>query len=113
MPKEIFTRYSRQISPEELEELEKALQESPDDLDVLDWIAFAHYSNGSYARAEQLYRKCVEQAPDIPSFQYFLGNCLFQLKQHDEARLRWRSVLELDSEGEFANKAREKLEAAG
>jgi Flp pilus assembly protein TadD len=107
-PKE-FTRYLKKVTPEDLLKIEELLQESPRDLDILDWAAFANYSSGHYARAVELYRQCVELEPNSASFHYFLGSSLFQLEDVAGAETEWSRVMELDADGKFRSRAGEKL----
>ena len=43
------------------------------------------YNNGSYARAEELYKKAIDQNPDNARLYFNLGNTLAQQKKYQEA----------------------------
>ncbi len=104
-----FTQYFQKVTDEDISRLESVLEDNPKDLDVLDWLAFAMYSSGRYDRAVELYHRCIEIDPDSPSFHYFLGNCHYKLEDNETATAEWNRVMELDSDGKFRSRAREKL----
>jgi tetratricopeptide (TPR) repeat protein len=108
-----FTSYrSQQVSQEELDRLEALLAESPDDLQVMDWVAFAQYCTGNYDRSIDLYRRCIDREPQTASYYYFLGNALYKKNAKDEAVRNWEMATNLDTVGLFRRKAEEKLAKA-
>ena len=108
-----FTSYKRQqVSQEELDQLEALLAESPDDLQVMDWVAFAQYCTGNYPRAADLYRRCIDREPQTASYYYFLANAVYKLGDRDEAIRNWEMASNLDTVGLFRKKASEKLAKA-
>ena len=104
-----FTNYASRTSPEEIEKLEALLAENPEDIHILDWVAFTHYSNQGYDRAIELYKRLLEKEPSTASFHYFIANAFYKTGSLDEARLHWEKAIELDVKGKFSKKARERL----
>lgn len=113
-PKDVeLTAYrSRNVSEEELKSLEDLLAENPEDLQIIDWVAFAHYCSGSLDRAVELYRKCVDREPQTASYYYFLGNALYRLNAVDDAIANWKMAVDQDRSGMFRKKAQERLDKA-
>ena len=105
-----FTDYARRTSDDEIAQLEALLTENPEDINILDWVAFTHYSNSNYPRAIELYERLLAKEPQTASFHYFLANALFKSGRHDEARRSWERAIELDVKGKFSRKARERLQ---
>jgi len=109
-PNKPFTNYSKGTSPEEIEKLEALLAENPDDIHILDWVAFTHYSNQGYERAIELYKRLLEKEPSTASFHYFVANAYFKTGAMHDARHHWEKAIELDVKGKFSKKARERLQ---
>lgn len=105
-----FTRFNHKVGPEELAMLQKRLEEHPDNFDLMDWAAFAFYSNGTMEQAVQYYERLVRRFPDNPSYHYYLGNAQFQLGQRESALNHWKRVLQLDTTGNFSKRAQRKLD---
>jgi tetratricopeptide (TPR) repeat protein len=106
---ELTSYKNRQVSEEELANLESLLEQNPDDIQVLDWVAFAHYCAGGYARAVELYRRCIDREPQTASYYYFLGNALYKQANEAEAVEAWEMACNLDRQGPFRKKAQERL----
>ena len=104
-----FTNFNLKTSPEDLRKLEKHVENHPDNLDYLDWAAFAFYSNGLLDKAVAGYRRLISRRPDNASYHYYLGNCLFKKGDVDGARLEWEKVIYIDTRGRFADRCRRKL----
>jgi tetratricopeptide (TPR) repeat protein len=106
---ELTAYQNKQVSEEELRRLEALLAENPDDLQIVDWVAFAQYCTGNYARAAELYRRCIQREPQTASFYYFLGNCLYKQAMRDDAIRAWEMAADLDRAGSFRKKAEDRL----
>ena len=109
-PLELTAYHNRNVSQEELKGLEELLVESPDDLQILDWVAFAHYCSGSLERSIELYRRCIDREPQTASYYYFLGNALYKLGSSDDAVAAWQMAIDQDRAGMFRKKAQERLD---
>ena len=105
-----FTNYSNKTSDEEIAKLEALLAENPDDIHILDWVAFTHYSNQNFKRSIELYRLLLEKEPSTASFHYFIANSFYREDRYAEARESWTKAIELDVKGKFSKKARQRLE---
>ncbi len=106
----IFTNYSNKTSEEEIAKLEALLAENPEDIHILDWVAFTHYSNQNYKRAIELYMMLLAKEPTTASFHYFIANSYFRENSYGEARASWTKAIEYDVKGKFSKKARQRLE---
>lgn len=104
-----FTRYKHKISTEELKLLASKLEEHPENLDLMDWAAFAFYSHGDLERAIGYYERLVVAKPENASYHYYLGNALHKQGEFEAARNHWSKVMILDTSGAFAERARRKL----
>ena len=104
-----FTKFKMRISPEDLRKLEEHVKNNPENLDYLDWAAFAFYSNGLFEKAITAYRKLISSRPDNASYHYYLANSLFKNGEVDSARMEWKKVIRIDTRGQFAVRSRRKL----
>jgi Flp pilus assembly protein TadD len=105
-----FTNYSKKTSEEEIAKLEALLAENPDDIHILDWVAFTHYSNQNFERAIELYSKLLEKEPSTASFHYFIANAYYHRGDTTKARDSWEQAIKLDVKGKFSRKARQRIE---
>jgi tetratricopeptide (TPR) repeat protein len=105
-----FTNYSNKTSAEEISKLEALLAENPEDIHILDWVAFTHYSNQNFKRSIELYKQLLEKEPTTASFYYFIANSYYREGFYDEAKTSWTKAIELDVKGKFSKKARQRLE---
>jgi tetratricopeptide (TPR) repeat protein len=106
---ELTSYKNKQVSEEELKNLEALLVESPEDTTILDWVAFAQYCSGNYDRSVELYRRCIDREPQTASYYYFLGNALYKQQKTDEAVAAWEMASSLDRQGLFRKKAQDRL----
>ncbi len=106
-----ITQYGQRKDLAELEKIEKRLAADPQNLELMDWVAFMFYSNGLPQRALEYYVRLAEARPGNPSYAYFLGNLHHQMDDQPAARVWWDKVLSLDLEGEYAARARRKLDS--
>ena len=65
-------------------EYTKALKENPQNADILNDFGYSYYSQGDWKRAEELYRKAIEQKDD-PRFWNNLGLAIGQQERYREA----------------------------
>ncbi|MBI2943677.1 MAG: tetratricopeptide repeat protein [Candidatus Wallbacteria bacterium] len=103
------TQYAHKTDAADLERIEKKLLEDPQNIELMDWVAFMFYSNGVRDKAFEYYERLTAARPRYPSYHYFLGNLHYQKGDRAAARECWARVLSLDREGEYAGKARNKL----
>ncbi len=95
---------------EEIRQLVALLEKSPDNLDIVEWLAFKFYSIGDYARAEQHYQDLIAKGhrPAVQSF--YLGNTLYKMEKFREAIAAWERVIALLPGDAKAQKARLRIE---
>jgi len=106
-----FTKYAKTATLEEIKRLEKLLVDSPQNRELLDWLAFAYYSHSVLDKAIEYYRRLVEMCPDNAGYHYYLGNSLYKANEDGAARVEWEKVLALDRNGQFTKSVKEKIAA--
>ena len=106
-----LTQYqSKNVSEEDLKNLEGLLVDNPDDLQIIDWVAFANYTFGNLARAIELYRRCIDREPQTASYYYYLGNALYRQGGEADAVKAWEMAISQDRGGMYRKKAQERLD---
>lgn len=75
--------------------IEEALRRAPDDAYIIDSMGWVEFRLGNLARARELLTDAMQRRPD-PEIAAHLGEVLWALGEHDEARAAWRQGLELD-----------------
>ena len=112
MEAKTFTNFDMRISPEDLSRLEEHIAQHPDNIEYLDWAAFAFYCNGLLEKAVGAYRRLILIHPDNPSYHYYLGSALFKAGDLPSARLEWEKTIRIDVRGQFASRAQRKLDGS-
>lgn len=105
-----FTQYRQQVTASELDLLQKKLEQDPENYDLLDWAAFAFYSHDQVDAAAGMYRRLLTRFPENASYHYYLANALYKKGESAVAIDHWKRVLDLDGSGNFAERARRKLQ---
>lgn len=98
-----------------VEEMEKMLAKDPNNLQLLDWLAFMYYSNNQTDRAIETYSRIIQIDPSNASQHYYLANSFYKANRIEEALSHWRRVVEIKPDGKLARKADgriKKVEAA-
>jgi tetratricopeptide (TPR) repeat protein len=80
--------------------IQRALQLRPEEPAILDSMGWVLYRMGDAAAAEPYLRQALEQVLD-PEIAAHLGEVLWELGRHDEARLVWQRALDADPEHEY------------
>ncbi|NLE73766.1 MAG: tetratricopeptide repeat protein [Actinobacteria bacterium] len=75
--------------------LEEKLQESPEDLTLLQELAIAQYNGGEYEAAAQTYQKMIT-IEDQPVLHNNLANVLRDWGKTDEARAEYQKAIDAD-----------------
>jgi tetratricopeptide (TPR) repeat protein len=88
-----------------VEEMEKMLAKDPNNLQLLDWLAFMYYSNNQTEKAIETYGRIIRIDPSNASQHYYLANSFYKANRIDEALVHWRKVVELKPDGKLARKA--------
>ena len=96
-----------------VEEMERMLERDPNNLQLLDWLAFMYYSNNDISKAIQTYSRIIEIEPNNASQHYYLGNCFFKNNQKDKALAEWNTVIALKPNSKYARKAQERIAKLG
>jgi len=104
-----FTNFKMRISAEDVKKLEERVRAHPDNLDYLDWAAFAFYSNGLFAKAIAGYKRLIASRTDNPSYHYYLANSLYRNGDINSAKREWNTVIKIDKRGQFTKRSKRKL----
>jgi len=73
---------------------EKALEEHPDDPNVLNGVGWFRFNTGEVLVAQQLFEKCLQIQPANIGAMNGLANCLKQQGRVDEAIALWKQMQE-------------------
>ena len=101
-----MTKYAKCADTEQLAQAEKLIEEEPDNLSLVEWVAFLHYTNQNFKRAIELFSKLVKVDSKNEGHLYYLANSLYKTSQLAMARMYWRKVISTNPDGKFADKAR-------
>ncbi len=96
-----------------VEEMERMLEQDPDNVQLLDWLAFMYYSNNEIQKAIEVYERIMSIDASNPSQHYYLGNCYYKAGHRDKAVEHWKAVIELKPGSKYARKAEEKIRKIG
>ncbi|MDK3023967.1 tetratricopeptide repeat protein [Cupriavidus taiwanensis] len=85
--------------PEALQLLQRASELGPDDPYIMDSLAWVKFRMGDLRPAADLLRNAYAKAPEAEIGAH-LGEVLWQLGEHDEARKTWTEAMRIDPENE-------------
>ncbi|MBF0544723.1 MAG: tetratricopeptide repeat protein [Candidatus Riflebacteria bacterium] len=105
---ELITKYSAS-KDEGIDEVEKLLLSNPEDVDLLDWLAFMYYSKNELDKAIQAYNKALKIKPLASNFHFYLANTYFKKGNYQDAISEWSEVVRLNPESKMARKASERI----
>lgn len=106
----MLTQYSQ--APLDIDELLRMHEANPENLNVLDCIAFSYYTQDDLDKALQYYQKILAQDGDQANAHYYVGNVYFRRRQLVAAMMSWKKVIALDPEGKLAKNAQERIDMA-
>ena len=95
--------------PEARQLIEKAVQLSPDDSFIQDSLGWVHFRMGNVREARRILEAAYKKRPD-PEIAAHLGEVLWVLGEHDEARRIWRDGLRQDADNETLQKTLQRLQ---
>jgi Tfp pilus assembly protein PilF len=84
--------------------LAQALEQCPDDADVLNLLAMVKYQQGDFSRARELIGQAVKARPDDPRLLFNQGLVAAALKESGTARTAFEQVLALQPDHPGAKK---------
>ncbi len=106
----MLTQYSQ--APLDLDELLRMHAANPDNLHVLDCIAFRYYTADDLDKAAEFYKKIIDKDSKQVNAYYYLGNIQFRRKQLVAAMMSWRKVVALQPDSKLSKNAEERIEMA-
>ena len=107
---DVLTQYSS--APLDVEELLRMYQANPENINVLDCLAFKYYTADQLDKALELYTKISKLQPQNDSAHYYMGNIYYRKKRLVAAMMEWKKVISLNEGGKLAQKAQERIDAA-
>ncbi|PKL48003.1 MAG: hypothetical protein CVV42_11000 [Candidatus Riflebacteria bacterium HGW-Riflebacteria-2] len=106
---ELLTKYTAGTG-EGINEVEKLLEGDPNNVDLLDWLAFMYYSNNNIDKAVETYKKALAIKPDNENQHYYLANSYFKKSMLAEAKKEWNEVIRLKPNSKIAKNAQERID---
>lgn len=106
---EILTKYTSGTG-EGISEVEKLLEGDPNNVDLLDWLAFMYYSNNNIDRAIDTYKRALSIKSDNENQHYYLANSYFKKNMMSEAKKEWSEVIRLNPTSKIAKNAQERID---
>lgn len=106
---EILTKYTSG-SGDGIPEVEKLLEGDPNNVDLLDWLAFMYYSNDNIDKAIETYKKALSIKYDNENQHYYLANSYYKKGMMSEARKEWSEVIRLNPSSKIAKNAQERID---
>lgn len=109
---ELLTKYTAGTG-EGINEVEKLLEGDPNNVDLLDWLAFMYYSNNNIDKAIETYKRALAIKPDNENQHYYLANSYFKKTMMVEAKKEWNEVIRLKPNSKIAKNAQERIDYLG
>lgn len=106
---ELLTKYTAGTG-EGINEVEKLLEGDPNNVDLLDWLAFMYYSNNNIDKAIETYKRALAIKPDNENQHYYLANSYFKKNLNAEAKKEWSEVIRLKPNSKIAKNAQERID---
>ena len=106
---ELLTKYTAGTG-EGINEVEKLLEGDPNNVDLLDWLAFMYYSNNNIDKAIETYKRALAIKPDNENQHYYLANSYFKKTMNAEAKKEWNEVIRLKPNSKIAKNAQERID---
>lgn len=92
-----------------IQDAERRVNDFPDDLDALSWLAFQYYSAGDNPKAIEAYTRYLEGRDEDPEAHYYLARTYERVGQKELAKGQARRVIELEPNGDRAAKCQAML----
>jgi len=89
--------------------LEGRLERSPNDVELINIIAYSHYSSRSLDKAIELFDRGLRLKSGDPTMSFYLADALFLKGQIPEAETMWNLIASNDDAGKIKIKAQERL----
>jgi len=106
---ELLTKYTAGTG-EGISEVEKLLVSDPNNVDLLDWLAFMYYSNNEIDKAIETYKRALAIKPNNENQHYYLANSYFKKGNNAEAEKEWNEVIRLKPNSKIAKNAQERID---
>jgi tetratricopeptide (TPR) repeat protein len=106
---ELLTKYTAGTG-EGINEVEKLLEGDPNNVDLLDWLAFMYYSNNNIDKAIETYKRALAIKPDNENQHYYLANSYFKKGMYAEGKKEWNEVIRLKPNSKIAKNAQERID---
>ncbi len=106
---ELLTKYTAGTG-EGISEVEKLLVSDPNNVDLLDWLAFMYYSNNETDKAIETYKRALAIKPTNENQHYYLANSFFKKGNYAEAQKEWNEVIRLKPNSKIAKNAQERID---
>lgn len=108
--KELLTKYTAG-SGDGIPEIEKLLEGDPNNVDLLDWLAFMYYCNKNIDKAIETYKKALSIKSDNETQHYYLANSYYLKGMMSEAKREWNEVIRINPTSKIAKNAQERIDS--
>lgn len=107
-----ITEYT-EATGEGIGDVQSMLAADPDNIDLMDWLAFLFYSNNRLDEAIDLYKRLLSQGHKPESQYFYLGNAYYRKGLQTLAIQQWKKCIEAEPTSSMARKAQARIEEAG
>jgi len=106
----VLTQYSS--APLDIDELKAMYEANPENINIMDCLAFKHYTNEQNDEALKIYKEIANIQQDNESAHYYMGNIYYRTKRLVAAMMEWKKVIALDKDKKLIEKCKQRIEAA-
>jgi len=89
--------------------IEKAVEQMPEDGDIIDSQGWAFYRTGNYRQAVETLQRAVVLHPEESTINEHLGDALWMVGRKEEARYQWQRAMSYNPEPEQKVELEKKL----
>ena len=110
--RQVLEDFDSITDPNAIEEAEARLVNEPDNLGLIDWLAFMYYTNDHVEKALDCYKDLVERSPDTAEHYFYMGNTYFKISLLPEAIFCWKHLERLNAPRKMIERANASIESA-
>lgn len=107
-----ITEYKEGGDAEGIKSVESMLQTDPENVDLMDWLAFLYYSNNRLDDAINLYKKLLAKQHKVDTQYFYLGNAYYKKGLTQVAIEQWKRAVAAAPGSPMARKAEARITAA-
>ncbi|MBI4864376.1 MAG: tetratricopeptide repeat protein [Candidatus Riflebacteria bacterium] len=93
-----------------LDQLENALQADPENVELLEMLAYIYYCSKDLDKSIASYLRAVKANPSNEVNHYYLANAYYLGKDPNKAIAHWGKVIEVNPQSRYGPRARERID---